>query len=241
MISGALLLNPQKEITVKKCLNKTFRLFILLLVIGTIFALMELIAVNMDFSIHYLYKSFFNMLSKSSWGHLWYLYVIIGLYIITPCLRKIIENDCGMYLCIILLIFNVIIPFISDIGTKLLGDYGWKEIAFKLPFEGNAITYFILGWAFSTKKLRLPDIAASIIICILLLYDFLCVFVFTCFENAVLPFWDIYNLLGVLLSLVYSYLNLKMALILNGKLYYPTILMASIFFMLFSLILPIKY
>ena len=200
MISGALMLNPRKNVTVEKCVKKSLRIFVLLAVIGTFFALMEILAIKRDFTILYLVESLFNMLADKSWAHLWYLYVLIGLYVVTPCLRKIIESNGGGYLCIVLIVFNLIIPFISDIGKQFLSSYGWKEIAFRIPFVGTAITYYVLGWALSTEKIRINNKYAVLIICSLLIYLFSAVFVLKCFNGTKVQFWDINNLLGVLFS-----------------------------------------
>ena len=200
MISGALMLNPQKNITVEKCIKKSLRIFVLLAVIGTFFALLEIIATKRDFSIIYLVESLFNMLADKSWAHLWYLYVLIGLYIVTPCLRKIVEYNGGGYLCIVLIIFNVLIPFFSDVADLLLSKYGWAGIAFKIPFSGTANTYYVLGWAISNEKIRLSNKNAVLIILGLSLYLFLAVFALKSFDGAKVLFWDINNLLGVLFS-----------------------------------------
>lgn len=200
MISGALMLNPDKEITVEKCIKKAMRIIILLVVVGTIFALMEKVTVNHDFKIHYLFEAFFYMLADKSWAHLWYLYVLIGLYIITPCLRKIIENNGGGYLCIILVIFNFLIPFVNEFGKLFLSSYGWEGLAFNTPFVGSAITYFVLGWLFTTERIRFRNIHAISILCVLLLYEFFAVFVLHLFTDSTISFWDINTIPGVLFS-----------------------------------------
>ena len=93
MISGALLLNPEKEISVKKIFTHYLRRILLaLLLFGTIYAVIELAVTEGGFSPDMLLQGFLNTLSGKSWAHMWYLYELAGLYLAAPLLRILIKN-----------------------------------------------------------------------------------------------------------------------------------------------------
>ena len=85
MISGALLLNPDKNISLEKLYKKMFpRILLPLLFFGYCFALMEIF-----FDTHCITSSMFvegilRVLNKKSWDHLWYLYLMMSIYLVLP-------------------------------------------------------------------------------------------------------------------------------------------------------------
>ena len=85
--------------------------------------------------------------------HLWFIYLIIGLYLIVPLLRLWVNDDNKKYVEYFLLlsiIFTYIIPQIIDIGSNYsslfehLNDVLEKYL--QLEYVGGLTTYFILGW-----------------------------------------------------------------------------------------------
>ena len=91
MISGALFLTPEKKITIERLLKHYVRRILLaLLIFGTVFAVMELVMTERTFSLTMVGKGFLMTLSGNTWAHMWYLYELIGLYLITPLLKVVI-------------------------------------------------------------------------------------------------------------------------------------------------------
>lgn len=156
MISGALFLRPEKENSIKKLLGKNIlRIFLCLLIFGSLFALMEIVFVNKTFKVSFIFESLLRMLQNKSWGHLWYLYMLIGLYLITPIL-KVFINNCSdtklYYFLIILFIFNFIIPLINGITGM--------QVAFTISFAGTNLFFYLLGYVFHSRKIVIPKSVA---------------------------------------------------------------------------------
>lgn len=142
MISGALLLNPEKEISVKKIFTHYLRRILLaLLLFGTIYAVIELAVTEGGFSPDMLLQGFLNTLSGKSWAHMWYLYELAGLYLAAPLLRILIKNasrEVLEYGLILGFIFSSLIPF----GELLTGF----NLNFTYPFSGIYLFYFVFGY-----------------------------------------------------------------------------------------------
>ena len=105
MISGALLLDPGKETMIGARIR---RVLVPLVIWSAVYSVVGLYhggdwteTVRDFFLGHY---------------HLWYLYMLIGLYLILPLLKKIVENEkLEMYFLLLAFLFNFVIPQI--VGT----------------------------------------------------------------------------------------------------------------------------
>lgn len=151
MISGALFLNEDKEVSI----NSIFTKYIKDLALITLFwSLFYTVIYNILFPVLKGGEIDFKIvLEKFILGnfHMWYLYMNIGLYIITPFLRKFVckENKNLVLLFIaVSLIFvfsKPVITMICDMGIdiKILNDFLGK---FELDFFGGYITYYLCGW-----------------------------------------------------------------------------------------------
>lgn len=146
MISGGFFLNPKREITINKLFTKHIKHFVVAFLFWTII-----------YQIYYYVSatatgnSVFNLKGFIYEGilgayHMWYLYMLAGLYIMTPILRKITESkSITEYFLIIFLFFSVLqnygvsIPIIGEFVSAVLGKI-------YLPIGITYIGYFILGY-----------------------------------------------------------------------------------------------
>ena len=145
MISGALFLDPSKTITIKNIFNKyIFRIAVLFIVWSLFYTCLTCVSkndVDFYFSIKRLVIGYY---------HLWFLYMIAALYLITPLLRPITEKkdkNLLLYLLIIWFVMFGIFPFISFIvpRTKNFIDLMIiTKLHFSFPLE--FLGYFILGY-----------------------------------------------------------------------------------------------
>ena len=92
MITGALLLDPQRTITLSKIKKYVKRMAVILIIFGGVYALMELVFNEKKFVLSMISKAIFNVVEEKSWGHLWYIYTLIGLYIVTIPLSAVLKN-----------------------------------------------------------------------------------------------------------------------------------------------------
>ena len=94
--------------------------------------------------------------------HLWFIYLIIGLYLIVPLLRLWIKNKNKKYVeyfIILSVLFSYIIPQILNIGcyySSLFNELNYiLEKHLQLKYVGGYTTYFILGWYINNYNLKL--------------------------------------------------------------------------------------
>lgn len=154
MISGALLLDEDKRMSWNIVLKKyVFNILILLffwslfysIIYQIIFPVIKLKSVN---AISIL--DFVDALINGHF-HLWYLYMIIGLYLMTPLLRKFVDKDNEKSVIIFILI-SVLIQFTEPLFQ--LGSIYYQPLTyvsefinkFQLQFFCGYTTYYILGW-----------------------------------------------------------------------------------------------
>lgn len=150
MITGCLLLQPEKEITAVQCVRKyALRALLALFIFGIPFAMLILVFESRAINLQIVLKSITAVLTGDSFAHLWYLYTLIGIYLILPVLRSFVKNSSGKDMIIVtaaLFVMNFIVPFISTI-TGLSLD-------FSIPFT-YPIFYMLAGYYISAKKPRL--------------------------------------------------------------------------------------
>lgn len=153
MISGIFFLNPSKNISIKKIYSK----YILRIVIAFIFwSAFYAFGNNIHFIINkdlsgFLY-SFFKAFIVGHF-HLWFLYMMIGIYIIVPFLKVIAKSkELCEYFILLSFLFVSIIPFIQKIPflnfTIAVTDK--MNLNFVLGFVG----YYIAGYYFTTYEIK---------------------------------------------------------------------------------------
>ena len=80
IISGYFMLNENKELSILKIKSKILKLFMILGFWSLFYALV------------YHFKNFLNAFIYGHY-HLWFLYMLIGLYLITPILRLFVKKE----------------------------------------------------------------------------------------------------------------------------------------------------
>lgn len=157
MVSGALLLNPAKSITFAKISNYIGRMFCVLLTFGFVYSLLELVFTERKVSWSLLFKAILNTAEGHSWSHIWYVYMLISLYLITLPFRFVIEKlqrkELRLALCV-LIVGNFVIPSINSALCIELQNY---------MILNQYATYYLLGYYLSTcerKNVGLPAVSA---------------------------------------------------------------------------------
>lgn len=139
MISGNLLLHSNK-LTFAKVKKMAFRMGTVLLLFGSAFALLEQIFQRKTLEIGMLPNSVLLTLQQKSWAHLWYLYVLIGIYLVLIPLKKFVDNSSNREICIftaILIAGNFVVPTINiALGTKIENYMLFTQY----------VTYVLLGY-----------------------------------------------------------------------------------------------
>ena len=176
MISGALMLNPEKKFSIKKLYSKNIlRIVIAFSIWSIIYILFDMFVMKKGFI------GFVDVVKKFFAGayHMWFLYMLIGLYVVTPILRIIVKHRTAMeYLLIIGIFLSVILPGIKTLcgGYLIVGDNKYVEMIFKslesvldlmsFKFVAGYVLYYILGYyLFSeeiSKRMRMVFYALGI-------------------------------------------------------------------------------
>jgi surface polysaccharide O-acyltransferase-like enzyme len=142
MMSGALLLTPQKDIPLGKVKKYVVRMLEVLGVFGYCFCLIELVIGGKSFHFVYLWQALLNLVQGNCWGHMWYLYTLIGLYLIMPFLRKFIEAYSEKAVVTATAIAGVLFVVIPTVN-KLTG---LTITSFDLTAYKAGIFYFLCGY-----------------------------------------------------------------------------------------------
>ena len=168
MITGALLLNTNKEIGYKLLLRKyLLRIIYAIILFGFFYAWLEIIFNEKTISLFQLPIVFYNILTNKLWDHMWYLYMLIGLYLILPILKGFIRNvrdSDFIFILIVLFISNSILPWVTSLFNISLG--------IQIQTASIYIFYTLIGYYLSINK-KINKKLSLILIFIPLVFDFL--------------------------------------------------------------------
>ena len=151
MLSGALFLDERREITLKGIVTKNVKnLAILTILWAAAYSLVyNVLVLSMKGSSVHTEVVIDGILNGH--GHMWYLYMTMGIYVITPFLRKIVRRENReLVLSFILISFAVqfLLPTVGQLCPENPGIaflLTWID-KFHLDFFDGYITYYLLGW-----------------------------------------------------------------------------------------------
>lgn len=207
MISGALFLNPERQITVKHLFSKNIWR------ITTAYLFWNLFYAGYSFYIQGANRAALFKILISGYAHLWFLPMIVGLYLIVPFLRKITTNDqLCLYFLELAFIFAIFLPSIFSIYHVLTNYYHFPAIInilfrhlhrfithFYFKFSLGFTGYFIAGYYFSKQKSQHVDLVLYFLSLLSLISIFLGTQFFSIrFDKPTLP--------------LYSYMSLPVAI-----------------------------
>lgn len=146
MISGSLFLGTDRELGYDVIFRKYIRRIVLaLLVFGLPMCFLEVLMTRNGG----LYIAIVNFLTGRSWDHMWYLYMLAGLYALTPVLKPFLQHSTektattGM---LVLAVPCIVLPSLKSYGVAL---EGWLVLA-PYPF------YYLLGGYLGGRQVNLP-------------------------------------------------------------------------------------
>lgn len=152
MISGALLLDPNKEITIAGLWKKNILKMILSLWIWSVlYCIWEFFINHRD--LNYVAKTM-----VTGYWHMWYIFMIIALYIMTPVFRIIVkERQILVYCLAVFFVFSFFLPTVRTMiqYSKFAENPAIREIVnhyditdWRLVFW--YIPYFFMGYYLNT-------------------------------------------------------------------------------------------
>ena len=162
MISGALMLNPEKKFSVKKLYSKNILRMVIIFAAWSILYILFNFLVLKDNFIGFvdIIKNFFE-----GYYHMWFIYMLIGLYVITPVLRVITKRQKAMeYFLIVGIILSIILPGIkvlcdgyllvegNKIANLMSSAIGSITGSLGFKFAAGYVLYYVLGYWLSKIK-----------------------------------------------------------------------------------------
>ena len=150
LISGYLFLNPERTLTYPVMIKKYCRRIALaILLFGVPYAASELVVAERTFRIMMIPEALKMTLTGHTWSHMWYLYLILFLYLITPLLKKVLRVlpvwGVAAVMAVIFLGSSVA-PFLN----KVL-DVNSIPV---LPDGGVYFLYYLCGYLFVVREVR---------------------------------------------------------------------------------------
>lgn len=140
MMSGALMLDPSRPMDWPKMLGHVWRLGFVLLTFGSAFCLIEAAVQAGGISMAVVGQALLHLVTARSWDHLWFVYQLLGFYLVTPLIRPWVAQASrqeygrvALVACVLLLGFYGISAFIPK-GVLYYG--------FEVP---HCFAYYLLG------------------------------------------------------------------------------------------------
>lgn len=148
LISGYLFLNPKRILTYPVMIKKYCRRIALaILLFGVPYAASELVVTERTFRVRMIPEALKMTLTGHTWSHMWYLYLILFLYLITPLLKKVLRVlpvwGVAAVMAVIFLGSSVA-PFLN----KVL-DVNSIPV---LPDGGVYFLYYLCGYLFAVRE-----------------------------------------------------------------------------------------
>ena len=168
MLSGALFLNPEKRISIKEIYGKyIFRIVTAFLFWSILYTVVNYCKYPRELdALHCIADFAISAILKPNY-HLWYIYLIVGLYMITPILRQAISTCTDNLLCYwigLMFVFGIVIPTLRDISL-FESYFGSALDSMCMEFLAGYVFYYVVGYYISSRQIRYQKIvyAAGII------------------------------------------------------------------------------
>ncbi len=159
MISGALMLDENKTVTIKIMLKYALRIFILLCIWSLLYAFVYQIINPIINNASISMDKFWNAFVYGHY-HLWYLYMLIGLYLITPILKTFVKKSNEkiiLYFITLAVIIQFTIPLCNLLINQITGTTNLLQnffSKFQLGFVGQYTAYYLLGWYITNINIK---------------------------------------------------------------------------------------
>ena len=164
MITGYCLLQ-KTQVTYKYCFTHVLKYICVLFTVGLSYVIMEEIFSAGTIKISFL-EPFRDVISGNLWDHMWFVYDIIGVYLVMPIIYHFLQrgNKDILILTTILFLFNILFPIIEE----------FVSIKFDIPMDGY-LFYVCFGGAVAKCKIdKKVNIGACFLLLISVIYIIFC-------------------------------------------------------------------
>lgn len=157
MITGTLLLDPTRELGFAKIGRYVRRMLGVLATFGLAYCLVEAVVDAGALTPAVVGTAVLALLSGNSWDHMWYVYALVGIYLLTPAIRAFTDRATPRELAVSLVVLfalTLVVPTINEALDLSLTTLVW------LP---PAVFYYLLGhWASAYARLDARTVAAGL-------------------------------------------------------------------------------
>lgn len=166
LISGALFLSPNKNISFNLIANKYVKRIILaLIVFGLPMCIIEELFTNTHETP--LWHALINWITGNSWANMWYLYMLIGLYFLTPLIKPFTDNASNSDIIICLIVLFILSSLLPTIRA-----YGYNINSYMLigtPYIFIYILGHYIQWGINIDRKHLPFYFILFLICLFII------------------------------------------------------------------------
>ncbi len=159
MVTGALLLDPKKEITYPKLFQKyLFRIAVALVLFCMIFRVFDIFMDGEAITAAAFLNGFYEIFTGTSWSHMWYLYLLIGLYLLLPFYKKIAAHSSGRELTYLLVVYLIFLSLLPHLGLFELHSGFYIHVSTIYPF------YLFCGYVIHKAIWKIKSFQAGIML-----------------------------------------------------------------------------
>jgi surface polysaccharide O-acyltransferase-like enzyme len=156
MLHGALLLKPGKNESIRLFFKKRWaRIGLPFLFWGAIYFVWDFVVVGIPFSLNAIIEG----ILAGPYTHFWYMYVLVGLYLVTPILRVFLaqaDRTIIKYFVLVWLLGVTIVPLVSSLTPFTLSG--------NIFTTGEFVGYFVLGTYLLTVRIQRRILVTFIIL-----------------------------------------------------------------------------
>ncbi|MGI6755889.1 MAG: acyltransferase [Atopobiaceae bacterium] len=160
MVTGALLLDPAKRIGKSKLKHYIARIVVVLMSFGLLFGVTSAVIQDGLSGIDALVEGLIKVVYGETWDHLWYLYALIGIYLLVPALRIFVAHTSRqtyVHTLIVLYVMCFCVPNVNELFSLGLANL-------HIPAASYPVFYVLLGYfAHSSQRLTPRMMAVGIL------------------------------------------------------------------------------
>ena len=172
MISGAMLLNSEKTLSIGFTFKKRLPKALMPLLSWSLIAVFYFAAMGYIMTAEVNWADMVSKLrhitSQPVTVHLWFMYALIPLYILSPVLKKMtdaLSKDLMRYLLLVWVVFSSVLPTLSALAPARFQSFFILDPSYNLNFLNGYLGYFIMGYfLFKYEKPVSKRLLAGIII-----------------------------------------------------------------------------
>ncbi len=169
MLSGAMLLSNNKtssiSYTYKKRLPKALVPFIIWSLVAI--AYYGIVGIYSDGNLTDALKRLKNIVNTPATVHLWFMYALIPLYLLSPVLKKLVDSmsmKLAKYCLLMWFIFSSLLPTLYSLVPSTIRPFFVVSKEYNLNFLNGYIGYFLLGYYLHNYKNKISIKWLSVII-----------------------------------------------------------------------------